>query len=274
MAFSHQESTANRRRRLAYWVEKLADMPLLKLPPTDRPRPSRPSYRGRHHHFRLPAALVAEIRRFARERRATPYAVLFTAHALLLARYSRQSDFVVTMPVDGRIYPELTTMLGCFTKLLPIRCRIDPEAGLAANVDRMFDELLDGATFQAAPFHRIVGALGGSEATRDAALAKLFRSLFVLNSFNRDRSFETEEITAEITVEADHDVAKTDLSFSLQEIGEEIAVRIEYATELFDRTRSPGWRATSGASSPRGSPIPTARWGRSPSCRAKSSRSW
>ena len=218
---------------LEHWVPQLRDAPLLELP-RDRPRPPRPSYRGRHHHVRLDAALTAEVRRFARARRTTPYAVLFSAHALLLARYSGQNDFVVTMPVDGRTRPEFAPMLGCFVNLLPIRCRIDGSVGFAATVDRMFDALLEAASFQDAPFHRIVAALGAGEATHEAALAKAFRSLFVMDSSNRDLRFAGAGLTAEIVVEADHDVAKTDLSFALQEDGDEIALRIEYATDLFE----------------------------------------
>ena len=233
-AWSHsterQESVAAATR---YWVETLSGVPVLELP-IDHARPSQLSGRGRHYHFRLPADLVGELRRFARSRRATPYAVLFAAHALLLARYSGQHDFVVAMPVDGRTQPELADMLGCFINVLPMRCRVDRSAGFGPLVDATFNSLLDGATFQEAPFHRIVAALGASEATHDTVMAKLFRSLFVLDSFNRDRRFEAEGLVADIVVEADQAIAKNDIGFGLQEVGDEIAVKIEYSLDLFE----------------------------------------
>ena len=123
---------------IRYWVETLSGVPVLELP-IDHARPSQLSGRGRHYHFRLPADLVGELRRFARSRRATPYAVLFAAHALLLARYSGQHDFVVAMPVDGRTQPELADMLGCFINVLPMRCRVDRSAGFGPLVDATFE---------------------------------------------------------------------------------------------------------------------------------------
>src|SRR5262249_22892925 len=45
-------------QQLSYWREQLKNLPPLLTLPTDRPRPSEQSFRGRTEHFALPLALT------------------------------------------------------------------------------------------------------------------------------------------------------------------------------------------------------------------------
>ena len=62
-------------RQTEYWRRRLADAPTLELP-LDRPRPSRPTYRGGLHRLALPAALGRRLREFNRNEGVTPFMVM------------------------------------------------------------------------------------------------------------------------------------------------------------------------------------------------------
>jgi amino acid adenylation domain-containing protein/non-ribosomal peptide synthase protein (TIGR01720 family) len=66
---------------------------------------------------------------FAREQEVTVNALLLSAWAVVLARYSGQKDVVLGVNVSGRPgeLPGVESMVGLFVNAVPLRCRLDPE---------------------------------------------------------------------------------------------------------------------------------------------------
>ena len=96
-------------------------LPTLELP-TDRPRPSQASFRGRkergrHSGDRSPTAL----KDLARKHNATLYMTLLAAFQVLLMRYSGQDDVAVGSPIAGRGRPEIDGLIGFFVNTLVMR---------------------------------------------------------------------------------------------------------------------------------------------------------
>ena len=106
--------------QVGYWKEKLKGVQPLELP-TDRPRPARQSYRGRHHGFEVNEEVFGGLKRLAREEGATLYMVLLAAFNVLLHQYSGQDDIAIGTPIAGRRREELEGLLGYFVNYLVIR---------------------------------------------------------------------------------------------------------------------------------------------------------
>lgn len=79
---------------LAWWKKRLRGLAPVELP-YDRPRPNRLSLRGKTHFFTLPVALSKTLSEQARSRNITLYSLLLSAFALILHRYSGQSDLAI-----------------------------------------------------------------------------------------------------------------------------------------------------------------------------------
>ncbi|MCS5516411.1 condensation domain-containing protein [Pseudomonas qingdaonensis] len=89
-----------------YWRAQLGDEhPVLELP-ADRPRPAVQSHRGELYRFDLSDELAARVRAFNAEHGLTLFMTMTATLALLLYRYSGQTDLRIGAPVANRIRPE------------------------------------------------------------------------------------------------------------------------------------------------------------------------
>ncbi|HEX2076319.1 MAG TPA: amino acid adenylation domain-containing protein [Longimicrobium sp.] len=145
--------------QLAFWREHLAGAPPLLELATDHPRPLRPSFRGASVPLRLPPALALACRTLARERGTTLFAVLLSAFADLLARYSGQEDVVVGVGLANRGALELEEQLGFFSNLLPLRAALGGDPDFLSLLDRVHAAALGVQEHQRVPFELLVEAL-------------------------------------------------------------------------------------------------------------------
>jgi amino acid adenylation domain-containing protein len=165
--------------QLGFWRRHLAGAPAALELPADFPRPKVPSYRGRRHHFEIPAELAGALRLFAREQNATLFMVLLAGFDLLLARLSGQETVVVGTPVAHRERAELEGQIGFFANTLPLRLDVDREADFAGLVASLRSGLLDAFGHQDLPFEKLVAELG---VARDLARAPIFQAFFGLQA--------------------------------------------------------------------------------------------
>ncbi|WP_425298638.1 amino acid adenylation domain-containing protein, partial [Nocardia farcinica] len=222
-------------RQVAYWRQRLADLPELLALPTDRPRPQTASYRGATVSFDIDADTHATLAELARRHNATLFMVAHVALAVLLARLSGRTDIAVGTPVAGRGEPALDDLVGMFVNTLVLRTDIDGAA--------TFDELLtrtraaDAAAFEHAelPFERLVELL---DPPRSAAHHPLFQVMLTFQNL-RLGGLDLPGLTA-TGVDATLPLAKFDLHLTLAEATDRhgvpagLAAEITYATDLFD----------------------------------------
>ncbi|MCB1293515.1 MAG: amino acid adenylation domain-containing protein, partial [Gordonia sp.] len=144
-------------RQLGYWREQLAGLPDVVEIPTDRPRPPRASGRGAQVGFTIPAATAARIDEVSAQAGVTPFMVVHTALAVLLARLSSTSDIAIGTPVGGRGQTGLDPLIGMFVNTLILRTGVEPGASFEqilvqaksvdldafANADIPFDEVVE-----------------------------------------------------------------------------------------------------------------------------------
>ncbi|MEV0265626.1 amino acid adenylation domain-containing protein [Streptomyces sp. NPDC050617] len=148
-----------RARSLAYWREELAgasfDVP---LPGLTRPGAQR-RHRGGQLRQAIGADLAERLREHARTQGYTPFAVLLGLFAELLRRHSGRSEMVVGTAVGNRPRGFEETV-GMFVNTIPLRLRLDAEAGAAEAMDEVTDTLIRSLPHQDVPVQELTHALG------------------------------------------------------------------------------------------------------------------
>ncbi|HKH47321.1 MAG TPA: amino acid adenylation domain-containing protein, partial [Thermoanaerobaculia bacterium] len=107
--------------QLGYWREQLNGLPLIHNLPLDKPRPARQGFEGGERVQRLGTELKERIEAACRTSRVTPFMFLEAAFAVLLSRYSNETDIVVGSPIAGRVHRDVEPLIGFFVNTLVLR---------------------------------------------------------------------------------------------------------------------------------------------------------
>ncbi|MFL5385764.1 MAG: amino acid adenylation domain-containing protein [Longimicrobiaceae bacterium] len=213
----------------AYWRDQLAGAPkVLELPP-DRPRPPVQGWEGAKHHFELAPPLAGAIRALARRERATPYAVLAAAFALLLKRYTGEDDLLLGTLLANRPRPELEHLAGFFANTLPLRLRMDGDPTVGEMVRRAYAAARGAQEHAELPFDRIV-EIGG--ARRDFSRPPLVQAVLTVAD-SPASALALPGVAAE-PLPQDSSTAVFELTLQAEDRGDRFACAFQYSTELFE----------------------------------------
>ncbi|MCP2166900.1 non-ribosomal peptide synthetase [Goodfellowiella coeruleoviolacea] len=218
-------------KQLAYWRQRLADLPTLDLP-TDRPRPVTPSQAGATLQTLLPPALRDRLNAVAREERVTLLTVVLAAFTALMARYTGQEDIVLGSVFAGRTRPEVEGLVGFFANTLVLRTSVHGDPSFRELLARVNETVLGAHFHQDLPFGRLVEEL---RPDRDPSRNPLFQTCFTLQHATVE-SATVGDIEAE-TFDMELGTARFDLAVQLTEIPEGLRLWAEYSTDLFDTDR-------------------------------------
>ncbi len=230
---------------LRYWERTLAgELPVLDLP-TDRPRPSVPTYRGETIEIDIDHRTAAGVRRLAVATGTSPFAVLLTAFHALLARVTGQDEVVVGTPSAGRGEERFASTVGYLINPVAIRARIDPAGSFNDVLTRQAREVNEALRHDDVPFATVVDRL---DLRRDPTRSPVFQTLFTLQQVpGRDleglvgaavgRSglpFTAGAFEGQ-TIAVDHHPAPFDLTMAIAPWDGQFLATLGYATDLFDR---------------------------------------
>lgn len=214
--------------QMDYWRAQLAGAPPLLELPADRPRPLRQSYRGGTFRFHIEPQVTTRIRQISQQSGATLFMTLLSAYAVLLYRYSRQTDILIGTPIANRSRPELAPLLGFFVNTLVMRLQLDGPLGFLALLERTRRTALDAYAHQDLPFEHLVDELAPE---RSLGHTPLFQVFFVLTAPTPRLDMPGLTIT-QIPIE--NLTAKFDLSLLFEEVDDALHGELEYNSELFD----------------------------------------
>jgi amino acid adenylation domain-containing protein len=141
-----------------YWREKLAGAKLLELP-TDRPRPSTPTYRGAQERFSLSEDVTRRLQELSRREGVTLFMTLLAAVQLLLARYTGQEDVAIGTVIAGRDRTETEKLIGFFVNQLVMRTDLSGNPSVHELLGRVRDTALGAYAHQELPFERLIEEL-------------------------------------------------------------------------------------------------------------------
>ncbi len=216
--------------QLDYWRKQLDRVPMLNLP-SDRSRPRVQTFKGARRTLSLPPDCSEQIGRFARDRNATTFMVLFAAYCAVLARYAGQTDITVGTPLANRNRGEIEGLIGFFVNTLVLRARLDGDPTFAEVVARIRETCLEAYANQDLPFERLVEEL---RPERHLGANPLFQVAFTV----RDAANTGIELPgARVSVmDPPEGISKFDLTMEIETSPAGLRVGIEYDSALFDAT--------------------------------------
>ncbi|CAN7722216.1 amino acid adenylation domain-containing protein [Caballeronia sp. LjRoot29] len=219
---------------LAYWVKQLGGtQPVLELPivksrtgiQTTR------NARGARVNFTLDPELARSLKQAAASRQTTPFTVLLSAYAVLLARYSGQKDVRIGVPAAGRNRLETERVIGFFVNTLVIRADLAGVASFGTLLGQLHERVLEAHRHDALPFAQLVEAL---QPERSIGQTPLFQVMF-----NHTRAQHTDIGVAGLRVSevVNHvPTARFDLVLNAVELDDELRLSFNYAADLFDES--------------------------------------
>ncbi|MEM9218552.1 MAG: amino acid adenylation domain-containing protein [Cyanobacteria bacterium P01_F01_bin.150] len=216
--------------QLAYWTKQLSGTsPLLRLP-SDRPRPSLPSFRGAIQTFELSRSLHDSLERLSQAEGVTLFMALLAAFKSLLYRYTGASDLLVGTPFANRKQSEVQNLIGPFINTVVLRTEFDDSLSFQQLLQQVRQVVLDAEANQDIPFDQVVQAL---QPQRDSSYNPLFQVMFVLQ--NAPLTASTVADLTFMPKVIDSGVSKFDLLLEVVSSPESgTSGWFEYSTDLFD----------------------------------------
>lgn len=225
-------------RQLNYWQQHLGDnhspLPL----PFDRPRAtllangSAPDYTGNSINFTIDSLLTQKIKALAESENATVFMVVLSVFALLLSRYSGQSEIRIGIPIANRQRIDTEGLVGFFVNTQVICLNVDGARNFQDLLAQTKERASSAQSAQDLPFEQLVEAL---QPERNLQYNPLFQVKFNqhVKAAHDVSELGLENLQAEIY---DISIGETyfDLAFDITDNDTDIDATFAYPTALFD----------------------------------------
>ncbi|GAB2934280.1 hypothetical protein GCM10027280_22590 [Micromonospora polyrhachis] len=165
-------------RALDYWrqrVDSLASAPAL---PLERQPESIERPRFTRYDEVLSAERWSRLKAAAGRHGVTPSVLLVTAFAQVLARWSRQPRFTLSLPLFNRLplHPGINAVIGDFTSLVLLEVEVPPGVDFATRARTVQEQLWQDIDHAAVSGVRVNRELARARGTRHAAVPIVFNS--------------------------------------------------------------------------------------------------
>ena len=145
---------------LDWWANKLAGLPAELTLPRESRRLSEPVSSSGFVDFTLENREMEALLRYCRNRETTPFIVLASVYANLLARYSGQNDICFGAPFANRLSSETESLVDMLVDTLVIRVGLGPDKDgsprFSTVVGRVHEAVLAAIEYRHVPFEAIV----------------------------------------------------------------------------------------------------------------------
>ncbi|HLP62580.1 MAG TPA: amino acid adenylation domain-containing protein, partial [Candidatus Deferrimicrobium sp.] len=218
-----------------FWLEKFKDKPNGIELPLDHSRKPIQTFNGGRVSLTLDNEKTAKLHRLSLEEGATLFMSLLALVNIFLYRYTGQKDIIIGSPIANRKRPELHHMVGFLVNTLIYRNQVDPGKTFRQLLAETKQEALACYRFQDYPFDLLVEQLG---LDRDLSQSPLFNVMLAHNNAEtEDTALKMEGVTiSPYSHSDDFNMSKFDLTFFMDEIAGQVITRIEYNSDLFERS--------------------------------------
>ncbi|TQV77376.1 amino acid adenylation domain-containing protein [Aliikangiella marina] len=225
------------RKGLNYWRNQLKLLPVTHGLPLDYRRPNQQTYSGRIYRQFINRTLSQKIQRVCEKHEVTLFMVLQTALAVLVSRFSNQSDIVIGTPIAGRNHSDLESLIGFFINTLVIRTKISSDTSICDLLKQNKETILDAYGHQYIPFEMLVDEL---QPKRSLSFNPLVQILFAVQNtqkgylnFQESNDFASNIDKAGNIKEVSN--IKFDLEINVHEQQDGLSVSWGYNTSLFEQ---------------------------------------
>jgi amino acid adenylation domain-containing protein len=197
--------------------------------------------------YRYSGEFAGELERFSRRHGCTIFMSLLAALGVTLSRYTNKVDLCIGTTTSNRTDVELERLIGFFINILPLRLRIDEQSSVGALLKVVRAQVLNAFEHQAVPFEQILQATG---VVRRGSGNPLVPIVLRHQNFPRTslsaplpgavsiRPFpdpDDNDDAAKKLVDREHIPARCEIELSYAGTGDEFAVEVVYASDLYDR---------------------------------------
>lgn len=214
---------------LAYWKQRLADAPVLKLA-TDRPRPAVQTFRGARQSFALGSGLTQGLKALSRQEGVTLFMTLLGAFYALLYRYTGQEDISVGTFVVNRNRAETEGLIGFFVNNLVLRTDLGGDPCFRELLGRVREVTLGAYAHQELPFEKLLEEL---QPRRDPSRTPLFQVMLALHN-TPSPVVEAAGLVVREHLMVESTRSNFDLTLWLSEGPAGLWGFLEYSTDLFE----------------------------------------
>ncbi|GAB3038448.1 hypothetical protein GCM10027285_23010 [Oleiagrimonas citrea] len=216
--------------QLSYWERQLAELPAVHNLPLDFPRPELQRHRGAIHKQRMPRAIQDGLKQLARSHGATLFMTFQAVFAVLLARWSGDTDIVMGTPIANRRHEGLAPLIGFFVNSLVLRNDLSGNPRFTDVLSAAKVMALDAYQHQDLPFEMLVDRL---RPQRSLSHSPLFQVMLALeNNADAIVPFGDLEVTDMADGSGTH-YAKFDLTLNLRETPKGLEAIWDYNCDLF-----------------------------------------
>ena len=167
-------ASARFEEQLSFWKKRFAGTPPPTALRTDMPRRAGMTGQGNTHWMAVDSVLTQQLRSVARSHDVTLNMLALGAYVLLLGAGDARA-LVVATPVRGRPFPELESMMGSFSNLLPLSVEIDRGRTLREFMQQLKHQLVAALDNQQVPLERLASEPEFSGRTKGVGL---YQALF------------------------------------------------------------------------------------------------
>ncbi|MDT0528003.1 amino acid adenylation domain-containing protein [Micromonospora sp. DSM 115977] len=165
-------------RALDYWRERVGTLAPAPQLPLERQPESVERPRFTRYDEVVPAERWSRLKALAGRHQVTPSVLLVTAFAQVLARWSRQSRFTLSLPLFNRLplHPGINAVIGDFTSLVLLEVDVAAGVDFVTRARAVQEQLWQDIDHSAVSGVRVNRELARARGTRHAALPVVFNS--------------------------------------------------------------------------------------------------
>nr|ABI26078.1 OciB [Planktothrix agardhii NIVA-CYA 116] len=216
-------------RQLSYWKQQLKGIPLLHQLKGDRPRPAIQTFRGGTEKLQLDSKLTQQLKKLSQESGSTLFMTLLAGFAVLLSRYSGQTDLVIGSPIANRNRTEIEKLIGFFVNSLVLRFDLSQEPTFEDFLAQVKQTTQNAYDHQDLPFEMLVEEL---QIERHLDRNPLIQIVFALqNAPSSPWDFPDVKIE---DMQSGLDSVRVDLELYLWDVPEGLGGFCSYNKDLFD----------------------------------------
>jgi malonyl CoA-acyl carrier protein transacylase/acyl carrier protein len=235
---NNMQQSGELQKQKEYWLSRFSDgIPRLDLP-ADRVRPALFTFEGSMHSFTIHPELTTAVRAFYSNNHSTLQMTLLSVLNVLLYKYTGQDDLVIGHGIAGRRHADLEGIVGMFVNTLAIRTFPEGEKSFHNFHKEVAAACLAAYDNQDIQFEDLVKML---QVERDPSRNPVFDIALLVQNFKRsDESLSgiinPGAFAPELTQTTSHVTSKFDMTWFVEERGEDLLVNLEYYSAIYDRS--------------------------------------
>ncbi|WP_442941022.1 amino acid adenylation domain-containing protein [Nostoc sp.] len=214
-----------------FWREKLQGFTSPTSLIVDKPSSKRQQLNSSYseQQIQLTEQATATLQTFVRQHQLTINNLVQATWALILSRYSQETDVVFGATVSGRP-PSLVgieSMVGIFINTLPVRMQVTDDTQVLALLKDLQTQQVESEQYS---YNSLVDIQGWSEVSRGTPL---FESIVVFENYPVDEAVKSPKHS--FSIESIHSIEQTNYPLTvIAAPGKQLLVKINYDTSRFD----------------------------------------